>query len=54
MLLVTRGLDPRTDEDVYQGFEKEFIAAGIIPQKFKVFDRKGKKQQFIDSREAID
>lgn len=36
MLLVTRGLDPRTDDDVYNGFLKEFIGAGIVPEKFKV------------------
>lgn len=36
MLLVTRGLDPRTDDDVYDGFLKEFIEAGIVPEKFRV------------------
>ncbi len=33
--------DPRTDEDVYQWFrEASSIAAGIIPQKFKVLTDK--------------
>lgn len=36
MLLVTRGLDPRTDDDVFNGFTKEFIEAGIVPEKFRV------------------
>lgn len=36
MLLVTRGLDPRTDDDVYNGFITEFINAGIVPEKYKV------------------
>ena len=47
MLLVTRGLDPRTDEDVYNGFEKEFIAAGIIPQKFKVLTDKARSNELL-------
>ena len=47
MLLVTRGLDPRTDDDVYQGFEKEFIAAGIIPQKFKVLTDKARNNESL-------
>ena len=47
MLLVTRGLDPRTDEDVYNGFEKEFIAAGIIPQKFKVLTDKARSNESL-------
>lgn len=47
MLLVTRGLDPRTDEDVYNGFEKEFIAAGIIPKKFKVLTDKARNNESL-------
>ena len=55
MLLVTRGLDPRTDEDVYQGFEKEFIAAGIIPQKFKVLtDKARNNESLIEQKPLID
>lgn len=55
MLLVTRGLDPRTDEDVYNGFEKEFIAAGIIPQKFKVLtDKARNKESLITEKPLID
>ena len=55
MLLVTRGLDPRTDEDVYNGFEKEFIAAGIIPQKFKVLtDKARNKESLITVKPLID
>ncbi|MBQ9664972.1 MAG: sulfurtransferase TusA family protein [Bacteroidaceae bacterium] len=35
MLLVTRGADPRTDDEVYSGFEELFIDAGLVPQTFK-------------------
>lgn len=42
MLLVTRGLDPRTDNDVYEGFVKEFINAGIVPEKFKVLTERAR------------
>ena len=55
MLLVTRGLDPRPDEDVYNGFEKEFIAAGIIPQKFKVLtDKARNNESLIEQKPLID
>lgn len=55
LLLVTRGLDPRTDEDVYNGFEKEFIAAGIIPQKFKVLtDKARNNESLIEQKPLID
>ena len=53
MLLVTRGLDPRTDDDVYQGFEKEFIAAGIIPQKFKVLTDKARNNESLISEKPL-
>ena len=55
MLLVTRGLDPRTDDDVYNGFEKEFIAAGIIPQKFKALtDKARNKESLLSEKPLID
>lgn len=53
MLLVTRGLDPRTDEDVYQGFEKEFIAVGIIPQKFKVLTDKARNNKSLIAEKPL-
>ena len=53
MLLVTRGLAPRTDEDVYQGFEKEFIAAGIIPQKFKVLTDKARNSESLIAEKPL-
>ena len=53
MLLVTRGLDPRTDEDVYNGFEKEFIAAGIIPQKFKVLTEKARNNESLITEKPL-
>ena len=55
MLLVTRGLDPRTDEDVYQGFEKEFIGTSIIPQKFKILtDKARNNESLIEYKPLID
>lgn len=53
MLLVTRGLDPRTDDDVYNGFEKEFIEAGIIPQKFKVLTDKARKNEALIAEKTL-
>ena len=53
MLLVTRGLDPRTDDDVYNGFEKEFITAGIIPQKFKVLTDKARNNKSLLSEKPL-
>ena len=53
MLLVTRGQDPRTDEDVYNGFEKEFIAAGIIPQKFKVLTDKARNNESLIAEKPL-
>ena len=53
MLLVTRGLDPRTDDDVYNGFEKEFIAAGIIPQKFKILTDKARNNESLIAEKAL-
>ena len=53
MLLVTRGLDPRTDDDVYNGFEKEFIAAGIIPQKFKILTDKARNNESLIAEKPL-
>lgn len=53
MLLVTRGLDPRTDDDVYNGFEKEFIEAGIIPQKFKILTDKARRNESLLAEKAL-
>ena len=53
MLLVTRGLDPRTDDDVYNGFEKEFIEAGIIPKKFKVLTDKARKNEALIAEKPL-
>ena len=54
MLLVTRGIDPRTDDDVYNGFLKEFIATGIVPQKFSVLtDRARRHEPLADQQPLI-
>ena len=33
MLLVTRGLDPRTDQEAFKNFKKHFIIAGLVSEK---------------------
>ena len=53
MLLVTRGLDPRTDDDVYNGFVKEFIEAGIIPEKFKILTDKARKGESLIAEKPL-
>ncbi len=53
MLLVTRGLDPRTDEDVYDGFVKEFIDAGIVPLKYLTLTNKARNNQPLISEKAL-
>lgn len=53
MLLVTRGLDPRTDDDVYDGFVKEFIDAGIVPQKYLTLTNKARNNQSLISEKAL-
>lgn len=35
MLLVTRGLDAKTDDQAYQYFEKHFITTGLVDEKFR-------------------
>ena len=53
MLLVTRGIDPRTDDDVYDGFIKEFIQAGIVPAKFKVLTDKARQHQSLAADKTL-
>lgn len=53
MLLVTRGLDPRTDDDVYNGFTKEFIEAGIVPAKYQVLTDKARKNESLAADKAL-
>ncbi len=42
MLLVTRGSDPRTDDEVYSSFEELFINAGIVSETFKTVVEKAR------------
>ncbi|MBE6331838.1 MAG: hypothetical protein E7070_05995 [Bacteroidales bacterium] len=42
MLLVTRGADPRTDDEVYANFESLFIDAGIVDAEFKTVVEKAR------------
>lgn len=49
MLLVTRGVEPRTDDEVYDNFESHFIDAGIVSQKFKPVVEKARKHESLTS-----
>ena len=42
MLLVTRGADPRTDDEVYANFEELFIGAGIVSADFQAVVEKAR------------
>ena len=52
MLLVTRGLDPRTDDDVYHGFVNEFINTGIVPAKYQILTDKARNNPATVIREG--
>ena len=55
MLLVTRGADPRTDDEVYANFEELFIGAGIVPADFKsVVEKARHGESLIAVREQVD
>ena len=53
MLLVTRGIDPRTDDDVYNGFLKEFISTGIVPQKFSVLTNRARRHEPLADQQPL-
>ena len=55
MLLVTRGADPRTDDEVYSNFEELFINAGIVDADFKTIVEKARHaESLIHDRQQID
>ena len=55
MLLVTRGADPRTDDEVYANFETLFIEAGIVSADFKqVVEKARHGESLIAVREQVD
>ena len=55
MLLVTRGADPRTDDEVYANFESLFIDAGIVSADFKpVVEKARHGESLIGVREQVD
>ena len=55
MLLVTRGADPRTDDEVYANFEDLFIDAGIVSADFKsVVEKARHSESLIAVREQVD
>lgn len=55
MLLVTRGADPRTDDEVYANFDDLFIDAGIVSVDFKsVVEKARHGESLIAVREQVD
>ena len=55
MLLVTRGADPRTDDEVYANFEDLFIDAGIVSADFRsVVEKARHSESLIAVREQVD
>ena len=56
MLLVTRGLESKTDADVFDNFSKEFCQAGIVPASFNdvvTLGKLGVKAELPKHRETI-
>lgn len=49
MLLVTRGADPRTDDEVYANFEELFIDAGIVPAEYKAIVEKSRHGESLSA-----
>ena len=55
MLLVTRGADPRTDDEVYADFERLFIDAGIVSADFRPLVEKARHgDSLLNDREQIE
>ena len=55
MLLVTRGADPRTDDEVYANFEELFIDAGIVSADFKAVVEKARHGESLQAdRQQVD
>ena len=55
MLLVTRGADPRTDDEVYANFEELFIDAGIVSADFKAVVEKARRgESLLTDRQQVD
>ena len=52
MLLVTRGADPRTDDEVYEKFEELFIAPGIVSKDFRPVVEKGRHNENLNADRA--
>ena len=55
MLLVTRGADPRTDDEVYANFEELFIDASIVSADFKPIVEKARQgKSLLNDRQQVD
>ncbi len=54
MLLVTRGADPRTDDEVYDNFESLFIDQHLVAATYKEIVEKARKHEsLIESKEYV-
>ena len=55
MLLVTRGADPRTDDEVFANFEELFIDAGIVSSDFKAVVEKARHvESLLPDRQQVE
>ncbi|MBQ3634441.1 MAG: sulfurtransferase TusA family protein [Bacteroidales bacterium] len=55
MLLVTRGADPRTDDEVYRSFEELFIDAGLVSGEYKSIVEKARTGETLTGeQEKVD
>jgi len=50
MLLVTRGIEAKSDADVFASFGKHFIAAGLVDQEFQRVIEASEKKDFVALR----
>ena len=54
MLLVTRGADPRSDDEVYAQFKSLFIDAGIVSEEFRsVVEKARRGASLSDSKDQV-
>ena len=56
MLLVTRGLDPKNDKEIFQCFKKHFITAGLIDTKYidiVILGERNEKDNLEKQKESI-
>ncbi|MBR2150532.1 MAG: sulfurtransferase TusA family protein [Prevotella sp.] len=52
MLLVTRGADPRTDDEVYDNFENLFIESGLVSKDFFTLIEKARHHDLLSPNKS--